>query len=80
MPADGKNIPPAELSEPARFPWVYFLLSYLIPLLGIVLFFVYKKNPERATARAAKVCLVLALVGVATWCLLAVIFSIVGKP
>lgn len=80
MAENGRDINTPESSEAARFPWVYYILSYLIPLLGVVLFFAYKGNAEKTRARAAKICLILALVGVVTWCLLAVIFSVVGRP
>jgi hypothetical protein len=55
---------------------VFYILSFLVPIVGIVLFFVYRSKPAPADQAAARLFLVLGVIAFALSCVCPFIFSI----
>lgn len=55
---------------------VFYILSFLVPIVGIVLFFVYRSKPAPADQAAARLFLILGVIAFALSCVCPFIFSI----
>ena len=58
---------------------VFYILSFLIWFVGIILFFVYRNKPAAEDRAAAKVFLILGIVSIALGCICSVSgFGLIG--
>lgn len=53
---------------------VFYIISFLIPLVGIILFFIYKDKPFESDRKMAKTSLILGLVSIVLSCLCSVLY------
>lgn len=64
----------AELSSGLKV--VFYILSFLVPIVGIVLFFVYRNKPSEEDRSAARLFLILGIVSFVLSCMCSFIFPI----
>lgn len=55
---------------------VFYILSFLVPIVGIVLFFVYRGKPAPEDRAAAKLFLILGVIAFALSCVCPLVFSV----
>lgn len=58
---------PQEIGSGMRI--LLYIVSFLIPLVGIILFFVYNSRPDAESKAVAKNCLIAAIVAIVLVCL-----------
>jgi len=55
---------------------VFYILSFLVPIVGIVLFFVYRNKPNEADKSAARLFLILGIVSFVISCMCSFVFPL----
>jgi len=76
MTEEGYNATSPRAGVPPEPRWLFYVLSFVIPLLGIILGIIYLKKPEADAKTFGKTCLILGLVAGAPIVLLCVCWII----
>jgi len=63
-------------NKPLQPAWLWYILSFLIPLLGIIFGIIYIKKPEPEVKKFGKTCLTAALIAIGLWCVCWIIWII----
>ena len=65
-------------NKPLEPKWLWYILSFIIPLLGIIFGIIYMKKPEPDVKKFGKTCLICALISVGLWCVCVIISMVTG--
>ncbi len=65
-------------NKPLEPKVLWYILSFIIPLLGIILGILYMTKPEPEVKAFGKNCLIAAIVAIVLWCLCWIIMAVVG--
>jgi hypothetical protein len=71
--AGGYGAPQPELGSGLKI--VFYILSFLVPIVGIVLFFVYRNKPAEADRSAARLFLILGIVSFLLSCICSIAYT-----
>jgi len=66
-----------EANKPLEPKWLWYVLSFIIPLLGIILGIIYLKKPEADVKAFGKTCLIVAIISIVLWCVCWIIWALV---
>ncbi len=75
---NGETATPAAAGDKPPEPrWLFYVLSFIIPLAGIIIGAIYLSKPEPALKKFGKTCLFLALGAIAACCLCYILYIVV---
>ncbi|RLC43272.1 MAG: hypothetical protein DRH49_01755 [Candidatus Coatesbacteria bacterium] len=65
------------LTKPPEPKWLMYLISFLVPLVGIILGIIYLTKPEEENKHFGKRCLMWAIIAIALFIVLWIIYAVV---
>jgi hypothetical protein len=66
----------ADGEKPPEPRWLFYILSFIIPLAGIILGVIYMTKPDAENKRFGKNCLIAAIAAVVACCLCYVLYFV----
>ncbi len=67
-----------EPNKPLEPKVLWYIISFIIPILGIILGIVYLRKPEPEVKSFGKTCLILGIIPLALWCICFIIMMVTG--
>lgn len=67
-----------EGNKPLEPKWLWYVLSFIVPLVGIILGIIYMQKPEPEVKKFGKTCLIVAIISVVACIVCYVIMMVAG--
>ncbi len=61
--------------KPLEPKWLFYILSFVIWPVGIILGIIYMRKPDAECKSFGKLCLILGIIPIVLWCLCAILWT-----